>query len=74
MWSKVWDLRFRSHPPQPSTKLLGGTAAIARFLRPVAYQGWPDAMLPPEPRDANPLAIHRQVGPTITTDPIERAR
>lgn len=49
-----------------------GTAAITRFLRPVAYQGWPDAMLPPELRDANPLGIRRQVGLAITTDPIER--
>jgi NADP-dependent aldehyde dehydrogenase len=50
-----------------------GTAAIARFLRPVAYQNWPDAMLPPELQDANPLAIRRQVGLTTTTGPIERA-
>lgn len=38
-----------------------GTAAIERFARPVAYQGFPDAALPPELRDANPLGIRRLV-------------
>jgi NADP-dependent aldehyde dehydrogenase len=28
-----------------------GTAAISRFLRPVAYQGFPSALLPAELRD-----------------------
>jgi NADP-dependent aldehyde dehydrogenase len=44
----------------PSTTSVG-TAAIRRFLRPVAYQGMPDAALPPELRDANPLGIRRRV-------------
>jgi NADP-dependent aldehyde dehydrogenase len=34
-----------------------GTAAIARFLRPVAYQGLPQALLPDALQDANPLGI-----------------
>ena len=38
-----------------------GTAAARRFQRPVAYQDWPDAMLPAELRDANPLGIVRLV-------------
>ena len=38
-----------------------GTAAIERFARPVAYQDFPDAALPPELRDANPLGIRRLV-------------
>jgi 2,5-dioxopentanoate dehydrogenase len=38
-----------------------GTAAIERFVRPVAYQGFPAAMLPPELQDANPRGIWRSV-------------
>lgn len=34
-----------------------GTEAISRFLRPVAYQGIPQHLLPPALRDANPLGI-----------------
>lgn len=44
----------------PSTTSVG-TAAIRRFLRPVAYQGMPDAALPPELRDDNPLGLRRRV-------------
>ena len=36
-----------------------GTAAIERFLRPVCYQDWPDALLPEALRDANPLGLPR---------------
>ncbi|WP_308466167.1 aldehyde dehydrogenase (NADP(+)) [Rathayibacter soli] len=38
-----------------------GTAAIARFLRPVAYQGTPDALLPPALQESNPWDIPRIV-------------
>jgi len=38
-----------------------GTAAIGRFLRPVAYQDVPDAVLPPALKDANPWGIARRV-------------
>ncbi|MEX2502448.1 MAG: aldehyde dehydrogenase (NADP(+)), partial [Trueperaceae bacterium] len=38
-----------------------GTAAIHRFARPVAYQAFPQALLPPELRDGNPLGIRRSV-------------
>jgi len=38
-----------------------GTTAIRRFLRPVAYQNVPDAMLPTELQNANPLGIERIV-------------
>ncbi|HEY0248373.1 MAG TPA: aldehyde dehydrogenase (NADP(+)) [Gryllotalpicola sp.] len=38
-----------------------GTAAIARFLRPVAYQDFPDAALPASLQDANPWGIVRRV-------------
>jgi len=36
-----------------------GTAAIQRFLRPVCYQGFPDALLPAALREANPLGLRR---------------
>ncbi|WP_327261880.1 aldehyde dehydrogenase (NADP(+)) [Streptomyces sp. NBC_01232] len=39
---------------------VGGTA-IERWLRPVAYQSVPDALLPAELREANPLRLPRQV-------------
>ncbi len=38
-----------------------GTLAIQRFVRPVCYQGFPDAALPAELQEANPLGIHRLV-------------
>lgn len=38
-----------------------GTAAILRFARPVAYQNFPQAALPPELQDANPRKIWRLV-------------
>ncbi len=36
-----------------------GTMAIYRFCRPIAWQSFPDAALPPELQDANPLGIRR---------------
>ncbi|MFI0369833.1 aldehyde dehydrogenase (NADP(+)) [Actinomadura sp. 1N219] len=44
----------------PSTTSVG-TAAIERFLRPVAYQGWPQDLLPPPLRDDNPWKIPQTV-------------
>jgi NADP-dependent aldehyde dehydrogenase len=38
-----------------------GTAAITRFLRPVAYQDVPDAALPAPLKNANPWGIARRV-------------
>ncbi len=38
-----------------------GTMAIARFLRPVAYQDLPDALLPDDLRDSNPRGLDRLV-------------
>jgi NADP-dependent aldehyde dehydrogenase len=38
-----------------------GTAAIRRFLRPVAYQNVPEALLPEALRAANPLGIQRSI-------------
>ncbi|MFG1795937.1 aldehyde dehydrogenase (NADP(+)) [Nocardia sp. NPDC049149] len=38
-----------------------GTAAIDRFLRPVAWQGFPDRLLPPALRENNPWRLPRRV-------------
>jgi NADP-dependent aldehyde dehydrogenase len=38
-----------------------GTASIGRFLRPVAYQDAPDALLPPALQEANPWGVPRLV-------------
>ena len=38
-----------------------GTAAIERFLRPVAYQGFPQHLLPTELQDENPLGVPQMI-------------
>ncbi len=38
-----------------------GVGAIDRFLRPVCYQDLPDALLPPDVQDANPLGLPRLI-------------
>ena len=38
-----------------------GTAAIKRFVRPICYQDFPQASLPDELKDENPLNILRMV-------------
>jgi 2,5-dioxopentanoate dehydrogenase len=45
-----------------------GTAAIARFARPVCFQNAPDAILPPELRRDNPRGIWRWVDGSFTRD------
>ncbi len=51
--------------PYPSTSdgrtTSVGTAAIQRFLRPIAYQNYPDELLPAELREGNPRQIVRMV-------------
>ncbi|HSF27291.1 MAG TPA: aldehyde dehydrogenase (NADP(+)) [Actinomycetes bacterium] len=51
--------------PYPATTAASttsvGAAAIRRFLRPVAYQGVPDLLLPPSLQEANPLGVPRRV-------------
>lgn len=44
-----------------------GTDAMARFLRPVAYQGFPDRLLPLALDAANSLGIQRRVDGTLST-------
>jgi NADP-dependent aldehyde dehydrogenase len=50
--------------PWPATTSAGhtsvGAGAIDRWLAPVAYQDWPDDLLPAELQDANPLGIPRR--------------
>jgi NADP-dependent aldehyde dehydrogenase len=50
-----------------------GTAAILRFARPVCYQGFSDALLPPELQDANPRGLLRLVDGNYTRDPVQRS-
>jgi NADP-dependent aldehyde dehydrogenase len=38
-----------------------GEDAIKRFVRPIAFQNWPDELLPAELKNANPLGIWRMV-------------
>ena len=47
-----------------------GTAAIGRFVRPVAYQNFPQPSLPAELQDANPRAIWRLLDGALTKDAI----
>jgi NADP-dependent aldehyde dehydrogenase len=47
-----------------------GMTAIRRWLRPVAFQNAPTALLPPELRDENPLGIWRRVDGELTRDPL----
>ncbi|WP_188944073.1 aldehyde dehydrogenase (NADP(+)) [Nakamurella endophytica] len=53
--------------PWPATNAPGftsvGARAIDRWLVPVAYQGFPDELLPPELAEANPYGIPRTVQP-----------
>lgn len=45
-----------------------GTAALLRFVRPVCFQGFADALLPPELRNANPRGILRLVDGRFTRE------
>jgi NADP-dependent aldehyde dehydrogenase len=47
-----------------------GTAAIERFVRPVAFQNFPQQCLPPELSDDNPRRIWRLVDNQWTKDPV----
>jgi NADP-dependent aldehyde dehydrogenase len=47
-----------------------GTAAIERFVRPVAFQGFPQSSLPPELRNDNPRNIWRLVDNKLSHDKI----
>ncbi|MCE4944645.1 aldehyde dehydrogenase family protein [Streptomyces noursei] len=49
------------YPATTSTATSVGATAVERWLRPVAYQDTPPALLPPELRDDNPLRLPRRV-------------
>ncbi len=51
-WPATTDSRFTSV----------GTGAIRRFARPLAFQNFPDELLPDELKEGNPLGIRRMVG------------
>ncbi len=48
------------YPATTSTSTSVGGTAIERWLRPVAYQNAPSALLPAELRDENPLGLPRR--------------
>lgn len=56
--------------PYPATTAAGstsvGTAAIERFQRPVAYQNFPQYLLPAELRDENPNGVPQMVNGKIS--------
>ena len=47
-----------------------GTQAIYRFTRLICYQNFPDAALPDELKNENPLGIWRLVDGRMTRDPL----
>ncbi len=46
-----------------------GAAALDRFTRPVAFQGVPDAVLPPALQKANPWDVPRRVDTELEFSP-----
>ncbi|QEY75377.1 aldehyde dehydrogenase (NADP(+)) [Pseudomonas denitrificans (nom. rej.)] len=62
--------------PYPATSDARGTSvgslAIDRFLRPVCYQNYPDALLPDALKNANPLGIARLVDGETTRSAVTR--
>jgi NADP-dependent aldehyde dehydrogenase len=49
------------YPATSSNTTSVGTAAIRRFLRPVAYQGWPEERLPEPLQEGNPWGVPQRV-------------
>ncbi|HUX85186.1 MAG TPA: aldehyde dehydrogenase (NADP(+)) [Chitinophagaceae bacterium] len=47
-----------------------GIHAIKRFVKPICFQNWEDALLPPELQASNPLQIVRRVNGVQTKNPI----
>jgi NADP-dependent aldehyde dehydrogenase len=43
-----------------------GGDALKRFVRPLAFQNWPDELLPEELKNGNPLSIYRTVDNHLT--------
>jgi len=70
--SVTWAMQHGG--PYPATTSLlhtsVGAAAIGRFLRPVAYQGVPDQLLPAALREDNPLRLPRRVDGRYRSGPV----
>lgn len=49
-----------------------GADGIRRFTRPIAYQDWPDSLLPDELKNDNPLNILRTVDGNLTRESINQ--
>ena len=70
-WPTGVSVTYAQHHggPYPATTSVQttsvGTAAIDRFLRPVTYQGAPEAVLPPALREDNPWRLPRRVDGTL---------
>jgi 2,5-dioxopentanoate dehydrogenase len=47
-----------------------GSDGIKRFARPVAFQNWPDSLLPDELKNENPLEIWRTVNNHLSKDAV----
>jgi len=47
-----------------------GLTAVKRWVRPVTFQDWPDALLPTALQDENPLNINRNINDILTKNPI----
>lgn len=47
-----------------------GADGIKRWVRPLSYQGWPDALLPDALKNGNPLHLWRIINDKLTNDPI----
>jgi NADP-dependent aldehyde dehydrogenase len=47
-----------------------GADGIKRWVRPLSYQSWPDALLPDALKDGNPLHLWRIINNKLTNDPI----
>ncbi len=45
-----------------------GADGIKRFARPISFQSWPDALLPDELKNANPLGIWRTINNEVTKE------
>src|SRR6185312_2351250 len=48
-----------------------GADGIKRWVRPLCYQGWSDAVLPEALKNGNPLGIWRIINNQLTRDPIK---
>lgn len=59
----AWSMHHGGPYPSSTAELHTsvGASGIRRFLRPLCFQGTPDALLPAELQDANPLRIPRRV-------------